>query len=118
MSETNQFGDKPTFTTVTVASGAQLSSAFSLSGCTFVAFETPAAITGTTYSFYGSIDNGQTYVPIYDRNGSLYSFSSVAASRGYPIDNANIFIGYDKIKINTGTNEGADRVIKVKAYPI
>jgi hypothetical protein len=118
MSENNQYGDRPTSGTVTVAISAQLSDAFNLHGCTFVAFETPAAITGTTYSFYGSIDNGATYAPIYDKYGVLVSFTAVAASRSYPIDNANLFIGYDKIKINTGTNEAAARTIKVKAYPI
>ncbi len=118
MAQNSQYDNRPDLGTVTVAINTQLSSAFNLYGCTFVAFETPAAITGTTYSFYGSLDGGVTYVPIYDKNGSLYTYVSVAASRSYPIDNANIFVGYDSIKLNTGMNEAAARTIRVRAYPI
>ena len=106
MSETDQFGSKPTSGTVTVASAAQLSDAYSLNGTTLAAFETPAAITGTTYTFHGSIDNGATYAEICDNTGAAITYLNVAASKTYPLD-MRYFAPYDKVKIKTGTNEGA-----------
>ena len=117
MSETDQYTGKPTSGTVTVANDAQLSDAYPLHGTTLVAFETPAAITGTTYTFHGSIDNGQTYVEVRNQLGSAIAFTGVTASGVYPLDPRD-FIAFDKIKVNTGTNEGAERVIKLKAFAI
>lgn len=117
MSENNQYGDKPTSGTVTVASSGQVSSAFSLQGTTFAAFQTPAAITGTTYTFQGSIDNGATYKVIKNNAGSAYTFSSVTADSSYPVE-MRYFAPYDKIKIDTGGSEASERTIKVKAFPL
>ena len=74
-----------------------------------VAVVTPSALTGSAFTFEGSLD-GTTFVPVYNE-GTQYSVN-VGTSR-YVALNAAVFQGLQSIKIVSGTQEGADRTIQV-----
>jgi len=115
MSVVNQFPQKPDVATVTILNTATTSGALILYGCLPAVVEMPAAITGTSLSFTGSIDNGTTYVPINDAFSAAVSYT-VAASNAYSLNPA-VFMGYDSIKVVMAA-QGADRVIKLKCIPV
>lgn len=74
-----------------------------------VALVTPAALTGTAFTFEGSMDSS-TFVPVYNE-GTQYSVN-VGTSR-YVALNAAVFQGLQSIKIVSGSAEGADRTIQI-----
>ena len=74
-----------------------------------VAIVTPAALTGTAFTFEGSLD-GSVFVPVYNE-ATQYSVN-VGTSR-YVALNASVFQGLQSIKIVSGSSEAADRVIQV-----
>lgn len=115
MPNANEYGTKPTVLTATIASSGTISDAISLHGCTPVAFLIPAAFTGTTVTFQGSIDGGTTFGAIGNVIGTI-SYT-VATSGMYSINPAD-FAAYDRIKLVSGSNEAAEREIQVKVFPV
>lgn len=99
----------------TIANTETTSDAILLFGTTAVTMEMPATITGTIVTFEGSIDNGTTFKQIKDRLDAIITFT-VAADGSYPLD-ANIFAGYDQIKLVMDVQD-AERLIKVKPFAI
>lgn len=112
MTEMVQYAPKTTVATVTISSGQTKSNALKLYGTTPVVVEMPAAITGTSLSFEGSIDGGTTFTPINTSTGALTY--TVAASNCYVLNPAN-FCGFDEVKL-VMASQGADRTIKIKPY--
>ncbi|MGR3218840.1 MAG: hypothetical protein ACUZ8H_03355 [Candidatus Anammoxibacter sp.] len=102
--------------TATIASSGTVSDAVLLYGCTAIGFETPAALTGTTFTFQGSIDNGTTFVTIKDQLNTTVSYT-VSVDSAYALD-ATIFAPYDQIKVVSGSSEGAERLIKIKPFAL
>ncbi len=101
----------------TRAISTAISDAVLLHGCTAIGFATPAALTGATFTFTGSIDGGVTFETIKDEFGNTVSVT-VAINSAYPLD-ANTFAPYDQIKIITPDgNEAAERLIKIKPFAI
>lgn len=98
----------PTAKTCTILSGATVSDAVLLNQGTVLGVQTPAALTGTEFTFQGSID-GTNYFALYDGSGLLVSIY-VGASRSIPVD-PDMFRHLRSIKVVSGTAEGADRVI-------
>jgi len=115
--EAKELQDKSvTALTATIAISSTTSDAVKLFGCTAIGFTTPAALTGTTFTFKGSVDGGVTFVDIKDRFNVLVSFT-VAVDAGYPLD-ADVFAPYDEIKIVSGSTEVAERLIPIKPFAI
>lgn len=99
-------------TNVTIANGAQLSSAVDLLGFTLCAVETPGTFTGTAITFEVSSDNS-TFVPVHKEDGNAYSIT-VAASRATIVDISK-FRGFRYLKIKSGSAEGAARTVTLHA---
>jgi hypothetical protein len=74
-----------------------------------VALITPAALTGTAFTFEGSVD-GTTFVPVYNE-GTQYSVN-VGTSRYVALNNS-VLGGLQSIKIVSGSSEAAARTIQV-----
>lgn len=107
--------------TVTIASGGTLSSYVSFEGTKddignnyrpyrrLFGLVTPAALTGTTFTFQTSVDGGTTWVPIYDKYGNALSVA-VGTSRFIPMAPAD-FAAVSMLKIVSGSAEAAGRTI-------
>lgn len=98
--------------TTTIANGATTSAAVTLDRQrTLLGFFTPAALTGTTFTFSASIDaDGTSYMPVYNA-GTEYSVT-VGTSR-YVSINTEVFHGIKLFKIISGSSEAASRTITV-----
>lgn len=95
--------------TVTIASSGTTSTGLTLQGTVPLAVQTPAALTGTTFTFQASVD-GSTWYDLY--NGSTSYSVTVAASR-YISLNPDVFEGVKYIRIVSGSAEGASRTIYI-----
>lgn len=96
--------------TATILSGATDSDVIDLAGRTLCGISMPAAFTGTALTF--KIDNGgSTYQLMADGAGADVS-KTVAASKYIKL-NPSDFAGVDKLKLVSGSAEGADRQIVV-----
>lgn len=93
--------------TVTIAGGATASSAAYLEDFVLCGFITPAAFTGTSVTFQGSLDNS-TFTTIYDYTNTVIGVSTVVTSRAYSL-NVIDFLGWPYIKIVSNGAEGAAR---------
>lgn len=102
-------------TTATITSGQTVSAAVAIVGVSILGIVTPAALTGTAFTFQVSAD-GSTYVPLYDAGGVQVSVA-VAASRGVYLDPA-IFASWRNVKVVSGSAEGADRIITLLTRPV
>lgn len=96
------------YTTVTIASGQTVSEAVDLHGYSLLGVVTPAALTGSSMTFQGSVD-GNTYNAIYDTSGNQLSMT-VAASRFIAIAPTDL-ASCRYLKLVSGSSEGADRTI-------
>jgi hypothetical protein len=96
--------------TVTIASSGTTSQAISMTRNRVpIAVLTPAALTGTTFTFQASVD-GTNFYDLY--NGSSAYSVTVAPSR-YIALNPDVFQGVFYIRIVSGSAEGALRTIYV-----
>lgn len=96
--------------TVTIANSATVSSTLSLQGSRILlGLITPAALTGTTFTFKGSID-GTNFYNLYNE-GTAYSVT-VAVDRFIALDRET-FDGVRYVQVVSGSVEGASRSIKV-----
>ena len=100
-----------------ILSGAATSGAVNCREILPCAIQLPAAFTGTTVTFTGStLDEGNsgnpftTYGAIYNSAGQI-SYA-VAANRVVALNPAD-FAGVRSLKIVSGSNEGADRLIAI-----
>ncbi len=97
--------------TVTIANGATTSTAHTVrTNSRLLAFETPAALTGTTITFEASSDSGATYRPVY-QGTSQYSIG-VGTSRHVAIDPV-VFDGVRVVRLVSGSSEAGARTITV-----
>lgn len=96
--------------TVTIASSGTTSTAISMTRNRVpLAVLTPAALTGTTFTFQASVD-GTNFYDLY--NGSSAYSVTVASSR-YIALNPDVFQGVFYIRIVSGSAEGASRTIYI-----
>lgn len=102
--------------TATIAISTQTSDAVKLYGCTAIGFAIPAAFTGTTVTFTGSMDGGTTFSTIKDKLDATVSYT-VSVDSAYALDAAT-FAPYDQIKIVSGSVEAAARSITIKPFAI
>ena len=97
-------------TTVTIANGATVSAVLTLDRSRIpLAIITPAALTGTAFTFQSSAD-GSTYVPLY-YEGTAYSVN-VGTSRHVALDR-RAFEAVKYLKVVSGSAEGALRTLGV-----
>lgn len=94
--------------TVTIALQGTTSASYAVrANHCLVAFITPAALTGTAFTFQASFD-AETFTNVYNA-GTEYSVS-VGASRFVAVD-PNVFQGAKYIKVVSGSQEAAARTI-------
>jgi hypothetical protein len=93
---------------VTIASGQTESGAVDLHGMNLVGIMMPAAFTGTSVTFKGSLD-GVTYNDLYNTDGTALSVT-VAADRFILIVPSD-FAAVRYLKLVSGSSEGAERTI-------
>lgn len=96
--------------TATIASGETVSDAVHLEDHVLCGFILPAAFTGASVTFRGSVNNS-TYTTIYDYTNTAVG-ATVTQGRAYslnPID----FLSWPYIKIVSGGSEGAERSITI-----
>lgn len=112
--------------TVTVASGASVSTASNHNGLALVGIVFPATMTQTVVALEGS-DDGTTYTGLFKGiDGTRRAYSVVASGR-IDIEPVQIGTNCDYIRIVTGSlsghtfsagNEGADRSITLVFRPV
>ena len=91
--------------TVTVESGATASTGIETDGLPLVGIVTPAALTSTSASMYGSMD-GTTYYPIYDNNGAQAT-AQLSTSRWVACYWPDLYVPYVRLELDTA--EGGAR---------
>lgn len=97
--------------TVTIASSGTTSTSLLMERNRVpLAIVTPAALTGTTIKFQASVDDGATFVPLYNE-GTEYSVT-VNTSRFVAL-NPNVFQGVVLLRLVSGSSEAASRVIGI-----
>lgn len=101
--------------TATIAISTTTSDAVRLYACSAVGFQIPAAFTGTSITFLGSMDRGATFKQVRDQLGAAVTYT-VAVDGSYPMD-ANVFAPYDQIKL-VAASQAAARAILVKPFLI
>jgi hypothetical protein len=92
-----------------IASGQTKSGVIDLSGCVLVGILTPAALTGTSFSFEASTAADGTFLPVYDISGNPVSVD-VGTSRFIAILPSDL-AGIQYLKLVSGSSEGAQRII-------
>ena len=94
--------------TVTIANGADTSSAADLEHFTVIGIRWPASFTGATVTFLASDTGGGTYVELVDSSGTAVSVT-VAAGKvtGYIPDLAGIRF----VKVKSASAEAAERSV-------
>ena len=75
-----------------------------------LAIVTPSALTGSTFTFQASADQGTNFYNLYNE-GTQYSVN-VGASR-YVALNPNVFEGVKLVRIVSGSSEAATRTIGI-----
>lgn len=96
---------------MSIANGAQSSSAIDLKGFVLAGIKLPAVFTGTALTFEVSDAIDGTFQPLYDASNALVSMT-VAQGRWYAVDPAN-FQGVQFLKIKSGSAEGGARTLTV-----
>lgn len=91
-----------------ILSGQPLTAAIATQGLSLCGVKLPAAFTGTALTFLACDTLGGTYIPVYNASGQV-SYT-VAASRYVAIDPKDFF-GISFLKIQSNSNEGADRTL-------
>ncbi len=102
--------------TIDVSASTTISDTIDLEGCTLVGFITPAALTGTAFTFNVGITHGATLRSLYGKDGTQYS-ATVAASRFVYVAPAD-WAGVRFVQIVSGSAEDADRSITLIARPV
>lgn len=98
------------FFNATIESGDTESDAVELDNFVFCGFITPSVLTGTSFTFKGSID-GENFYTIKSTDDSTIS-ATVSTSSGYSL-NLIDFVGWKQIKIVSGATETGNREIKI-----
>jgi hypothetical protein len=97
--------------TVTIASSGTTSTALTMQGGRVpLAIITPSGLTGTTFKFQASADQGANFYALYNE-GTEYSVA-VNTSR-YIALNPNVFEGVKVLRIVSGSSEAAVRTIGI-----
>jgi len=97
---------------VTIASGAQLSTACECQGLMLVAIQF-TAFTGTALTFHGNVDNFDgTYVEILESGaGGAVTWVVAANKIVVPAGSTALIAGLCGLKIRSGSSEGGDRIV-------
>lgn len=100
----------------TIASGQGKSGVIDLLSATLCGVRIPAAFTGTAITFESSKTATGTFDAVKDGAGNSIS-KTVAASQYIALD-PSLFAGIRFLKIVSGSNEAADRVVTAVARPV
>lgn len=95
----------------TIANGVTTSAAIPTTGLSLVGVQLPAAFTGTTLTFQGSVD-GTTYQPVYSTTSGTALSYTVAQGHYVAVDPIP-FYGLAYIKLVSGSSEGGARSFSV-----
>ena len=99
----------------TIASGATTSDALDMGASPdayggFAGFITPAALTGSTFTFTVSVDD-TTYYPLYNASTQLSIAVTTSKAYGFTADQRTTLSPWRFIKIVSGSAEGGARTI-------
>lgn len=94
--------------TAVIAASGTTSGEINLDGVTLLGLHIPTGFTGTTLTF-SIADKDDNYRTL-SVDGSDYSLT-VAANKYCPIKNPEYFVGVKKLKLVSGSTEGAERTI-------
>jgi hypothetical protein len=97
--------------TATIPISTATTGAIATKGLTLVGVQLPAAFTGTTLTFTGSVD-GTTYQPVYSTTSGTALSYTVAQGHYVAIDPVP-FYGLAYIKLVSGSTEGTARTLLV-----
>jgi hypothetical protein len=97
-------------TAATIAISTTTSGAIDMGGMNLVGLIMPAAMTGTSMTFQGSVD-GTNYFDLYDSSGTQLSIT-IAASRFILLVPAD-FAAVRYLKLVSGSSEAAERSINL-----
>ena len=96
--------------TVTIPNGDTTSEAVRMDNYVLAGIITPAALTGTAFTFTVSNTFAGTYVPVYDSNGNQVSVAAaVSRALGLSGAEADALAPWPFVKVVSGSAEGADR---------
>jgi hypothetical protein len=105
------------YSSQTIASGGNLSDAFDFRAYTMGLIHMPAAWTAASIGFKVCNTAGGTYLPLYDKNGSLVQITSPAASKAYALPAELAGAHFVKLWSQDGTgsnsNQAAARTLVV-----
>lgn len=96
--------------TVTIANTETTSGAADLGEMAVVGIQTPASLTGTSFSFLASADNS-TFVEVRKVDGTVYTLT-VTSSKYYVVPPADL-AGIRYLKIVSGSAETGAKVISI-----
>lgn len=100
----------------TIANGQTTSGEIDLAGTTLCGLHIPAAFTGTTIKISAAAETDSTFRTVMSA-GADYSIT-VAAGKYVPIENLAILSGVRRIKLISGSVEGAERNIILATRPV
>ncbi len=95
--------------TVTIANGQTTSDSVPIGDGVPVGLKMPAAFTGVSITFQGSVDEGATFSPLYDSSGAAVTVT-VGTSRLIALEAVNL-VACTHIKLVSSGAEGADRTL-------
>lgn len=95
---------------VVIADGEDTSDVIPLNGFCLCGIITPAALTGSAFTFLVSNTVDGTYVPLKVTTSGT-AFSQTVAANGYYALDPNIFQGVAFLKIKSGSTEAAERTL-------
>ena len=95
----------------TITSGTKLSTAIKVTEFVAGFIQFPAALTSTTFTLLGSVDNGTTFNAVCDSTGT--ALAAIACGASALVQLPDQIKGLDQIKIQTASNEGAARTLLI-----
>lgn len=103
--------------TVKIAQSNQISDIVDCQGASPVGMVIPSAVTGTSISFFASLDAApNTFMQMTDAGGTDISVG-VTANRYIPLD-PSLFAGVQYLQIKSNSAEAADRLLQVIMGPM
>lgn len=100
----------------TIASGQTVSGEIDLHGTTICGLHMPASFTGTKIKISAAAESDSTFRTVMSEGVDFEI--TVAAGKYCPIENLAIVSGLRRIKLTSGSTEGAERKIIIATRPV
>ena len=107
----NSFPGRVSIVPVVIGSGNTESNAIGLGAGVICGITTPSALSGGTFHVESTIDDGVSFQPVLGEDG--VDLTLTVAADSYIKVSPQDYAGINKLRIVSGTPEGADRTIQV-----